>query len=1237
MQNKKTMIFFKEKFLQIVFVMISCLLCSHVTLAAESKVPQMFSAGANKTTSSNKIQAVSTPAQKTLSVSNLNEAQKIKEAAAPKVISISGIKSIAAPMAQKNVSSAAEKTQAVSNEIKEISQINSPKELFVSDSKKVSSDAKKTLSSPVSSLFSSGEVEMDTNMQGSSDEKETSNFGFELSTAPEYEGAVTFEADEEQLSALPLMKGLYELSSEAQNMHNTKQQLPSMRKPFFEYEKMKNRHAKAVERLARSVTAARDYLANYYGTEKANDLWFGKGCHYRETILGQKCAQITGCKKPYDPTKYTPVTSYNIVCQDDVFSLTDYPKMRGLLGQSISAYKVAKAEAATGLELTDENFEEVAKAEFGTPVVDTNLSSLGSDDGGSEQNGGEKSMNFLQSGKELSADDLSVLGGGIEENPEKSAESEASMREQNLVRWQIGSSVAQKIGQDMAAGGQNYGVPNTVYPLWEDEKRVYNQYLREKYKNMELYFSSSYFNLIDFDVAKALNETLKVSEDYIETYRVSLVAQLLDASEIKKKVDEFRAKLEEEKEALKNQNSKDIELAKNKFEQSLNKISSISELKTKQENEMRALEEKAVADEKSAKSALQQKYNEIDEILTRLNKTKDEYQKKLEEQEDAKSMANAQDRSVELEEKKIKKDPNYVSGFKDDAISTKIKNLQIVVELQPEIDALKKQIDADQEKVKKLKAEVTLMSVSTGLIKKAYIKNAVLMESRHHKEMKEALEARGKDGVLPQVFMATILGTVNGSVQSMLGVATDLRTSFQERAQAEVAQAYQDISSLENLYQPQTYPKILARHQKMLENIKKLKREIALQSLGKFVFGNVVFGFSGLPIFECSDCENEDEEYYVGFEGTKRDFFAPKHIAQSYTPPLREVIHFDAVDLDNINKYEPENGSNPKTTQSEFLKLGQKLTNIWTRILMPRGFVERDIDIEDILMDGEEATCGNGLIPVCSSSNAENSSRAFLEAKGEVYVPNVGELSVIFKYDNGLTFTDALMELNDESENAEDNFTGGDNPSEEEINEYTYLIQDLEKRFLARTQIGDVLQFMDMEQTYQKSLDQLKVNIDETRRTIDEFVEKLDCSFVKKDTDYLRPGEENSRIVSSEFLADDETFEAVSQCLDTGKNKFIQAALDLQKELPVINEELMGYKEKSDNMIMCMQKDNDELVVLADNTSPSTELDEQIKSERVNGEVSGKYREEGNKQMKKDQLIPSPYKANFGPGDPYVP
>ena len=111
-----------------------------------------------------------------------------------------------------------------------------------------------------------------------------------------------FEGAEDQLNALPVLEGAYEMLSEAQKMHNTKQQLPNLRKPFLEYEKMNALHRVAVDKLAQAELNSRDYFGTYYPL--ANDLWFGKGCQMQKIKLGKKCPTVTGCKGPKDYDDY---------------------------------------------------------------------------------------------------------------------------------------------------------------------------------------------------------------------------------------------------------------------------------------------------------------------------------------------------------------------------------------------------------------------------------------------------------------------------------------------------------------------------------------------------------------------------------------------------------------------------------------------------------------------------------------------------------------------------------------------------------------------------------------------------------------------------------------------------------------------------------------------------------------------------------------------------------------------
>ena len=167
------------------------------------------------------------------------------------------------------------------------------------------------------------------------------NKALALEESVEFKKHTPFEGAKEQMNALPFLDGAYEMLSEAQKMHNTKQQLPELRKPFLEYEKMNALHYAAIEKLVESETKNKTYFTNFYDDKTANDLWFGNGCALRKTKLGKQCPTVTGCKGPKD---YEDYYTYHIMCTNDIYPVTAYEKKDGLSGYVISAYRLSKAD-----------------------------------------------------------------------------------------------------------------------------------------------------------------------------------------------------------------------------------------------------------------------------------------------------------------------------------------------------------------------------------------------------------------------------------------------------------------------------------------------------------------------------------------------------------------------------------------------------------------------------------------------------------------------------------------------------------------------------------------------------------------------------------------------------------------------------------------------------------------------------------------------------------------------------
>ena len=69
-------------------------------------------------------------------------------------------------------------------------------------------------------------------------------------------------------------------------------------------------------------------------------------------------------------------------------------------------------------------------------------------------------------------------------------------------------------------------------------------------------------------------------------------------------------------------------------------------------------------------------------------------------------------------------------------------------------------------------------------------------------------------------------------------------------------------------------------------------------------------------------------------------------------------------------------------------------------------------------------------------------------------------------------------------------FDPGKTLTEEQEKEYRH-------RLLTRDQIGDFLAFVDMEEEYQKNVDNMKVKVESVRKTIEDVIAKAGCTYLK--------------------------------------------------------------------------------------------------------------------------------------------
>ncbi|MBQ7659693.1 MAG: hypothetical protein IJS26_02965 [Alphaproteobacteria bacterium] len=1100
------------------------------------------------------------------------------------------------------------------------------------------------------------------------------NTGLELAPMEKFEGHVPFEGDAiEKAKGLAILDGVYNLLREAQVMHNTKQQMPDLRKPFIEYEKFVQLHREAVKRLADSERKSKAYFADYYGSN-ADDVWFGDGCHLKDRAM-KYCPNLKGCKSE---NEYDYVSFADVVCPNKVFEMTtydvrggvsgtedepvdgrtfderinfavnQYAQRRGLSGAAISAYVRSRTDVLM-------NNEDV---EVGTATID-------------EKTPRElKKYNKKTKVKSVmkDADELSL--------PSNEAYAEDAVREGKLNRFQIGSALSKKVGLDMSQGGGVFGPSAKRYPVWGDEKRFYDQYLNLKYGNILLYLNSDYVKQIIYDLVASVNESFDVDPMFMvrctsdaeearqkdvktcnknydtcssncagatgpegetaaeasarksecgKACRGSLVycedAAQKAYEERLEACDKRQHELEEEVAEMKASNAALLAADRANFESAFAKQlrgKPVVEFKKQGDAKMDAFvkaHEQKIASLIARKEAI---YERMDEIAPKMNAQKMVHADNAQQRNEADENVLAQEELIKLEEQKRQQDSTYTSALNVDADERKTQQQKKSEEVSPKADEALRQVGIYETQIDVLKEQIEQIDAQIESENETYIAQAVAMEAAFIAQMAEKIkELEARTSVIG--FSAGYFGAGGMTV---LSLAEATFNAWHNNVISFIQSRVKQMFALgDKLYDPRNYGTVNKLHQQILDYIENhafASRVVRSAGYPDFIMSTANFAASSAnyvrkAVFdngkeECSagnsgNYRQEDSQYFVCIDAGKRDLWTPKRITVSYWPPLRESIHFDSVDYDEVVKTKTPRNINPKTTRYEFWKMKQEVPSVWTRILLKNGLGERDVDIEDILKVG-------------SDSKSDN----FLKVKGEKPAGPESELSVFVKYEKGLTLTTPMYDL---GKFFDDTASRDDDGDEDEIREKS-------NRMLSRNQIADYLQFVDQEREYQKALAKLRVKVDDARATIDEALSKASCTFTQKVSGEYLKTQKTKTVISSEFIADEETYQSVLKCLDEGKNMFLSEALEMMNTLPEMNDYLLERKTKLDKMLKSMQMDKEELVSLSDLTEPDATLEENIKQKKTDAVVLEKYDKEAEEEFEKNmERFETPYRAKY--------
>lgn len=1038
----------------------------------------------------------------------------------------------------------------------------------------------------------------------------------EPADAKQYDAESPFAGTADQFQSLAESNNVYKNLQQAMKVHNLKQQLSEYRKTFEEYNKMVALHQKSLEQLMKSEQCVVNYLSQYYRDGK--EVWLGQGCSYSGYDINCDSGRELTAEslKNLLPGDALCSDNQNKICSN--YGINAYSSRGGMSGWLISAYKLAKAEKT--IALTDEDFATSEREDNNYTAADM-----------------EAQTEALQAQNESGLQDSYML------RPSQEEQIESGSREEEMVAWQLGAELSKEIGQDMVSSVPKWGEIKSTYKLWNDEKYFYDQYLKEKYQNMKYYIRDLDMRVVAVELAKKINDTMSdngfwpdvsVSVSDVKSYNSQALDNLLPLA--KNFVSSNSEVSEVEK--VQEDSRKSINTLKSNLKQTLNSLE----------------------DEKSAT------YQDLDSANIKLNEMKEAYNAAVESRQDAEGNIEYQKQVIENSQAKKAQSSDYMTNFEQEAETEIASSEQTITEARQAEEAAMTEADTQRDEIYELNSVVSGIKEKIERQKNDYAATASLQEYENWQKINLALrnlENNKADVLLSSSpflseglnFKSDFLMLKKRYFMSLVDIVDAAIENAKEQAMADIDEGYKKILNLGDVkYETSGGDRIRQIHKETIENISKIEPEVTLEgALGAVLQAETVSLLTQEAFLEavseniCSkgSCYQEDDEYFVGASPKKDDFQAPKGLSVSYTAPLREIVHFDSVDFENILK-----SDNWYTTRQDFLDYGQDIPPVWKTILTPGGFVERDVDIseilshnqgaEDFLQNSSEYPCSvgkydiqnrNGEVYVYESSSDSNKKVCSDIASVNVYSNNLSsvvfkdgstavghygksqeaddfsELAVILKYDDnaGLTFNDKIKEIMKFYEDSENSSDTGDEENEK--------YKTYEKQLLTRNQFSDYLSFVELEEIYQESVDELEVKIDEVRTTLSEALQEVG---------YTPAADFN--------LADENTYNEIMESLENNKNNLLANSVSQIQKLQPLNDTLEEKIEQINKVLSALQMDKDELVLLSDNMSGDSELSEQIKSKQADNQARSKYDEEAEDEFERNlNSFEEPYCAIY--------
>lgn len=1025
--------------------------------------------------------------------------------------------------------------------------------------------------------------------------------------------------------------------SEALKVHNQISVLPGMRSAYDGYNKMVKLHQKSIESVKQADQCAIKYYSYMY--ENPQKMWNGG---------------LTESK------------------------VLDYDSRKGISGWAFKAYQLAKAED-TGMTLDADDF-----AETNIDVSQTDGSDLSTMD----------SM----------ASDITKESGGFKDAAQTNKVNQ-SLKDSQRLPWNIGSEAAKLLSDDQMAHGKNgqWGTAKNLYPMWNDTKSYYWQYLMGKYDAILKRLTAVNTNMLAIDIASSLNSrsveieaeralnvrklsSLRSAIQNEKTEAVNDIDRLV--AEKKSKMDAAYQKKENQLAAIRQQREKTIQRL-NTIQAQLDKYN----IRLQDANEeRRAAEEKVSTAEEKIKQL--QKREIEDQSLEFIEKNKREYEKDINKSisdqysfndnraiyfgrstivsaqlskrtdDSLSSMKEVQEKDIRtyVEEEETIKEVEFDKS--QDLIIAELilaENREKVLELSAEINTIKADINRLTEEQLKLKGELDkTYPAQEKEVNDVYVSEANSITLEYDQKIMaaedkylEELEKINKID-LAAYFTKNIGGS--SSLPDILRQSVSLVDDAHGTAKELVSEAKSKLKNMgDSLYAESNHGNIISVHKWLMDNLKKLPAD-RIREFSSFLhthnYSEIINLLSSIyQSYLANDacihdyCLEPDDEYYISNNGKRRDFKAPTSVPIYSMPAVREVVFFDFADYENIPRK-----SDGTITREGILQNLTYIPEIWKKILTSPAYVEKDIDLSEVIKPSVQRLANAGLYPCwqgkdlvttdgtkyvvyfdksgdlnesvkykellnrgyqnCQNLSIEHtgvfaSIRVKVENKAEEVSGSAesksysdfspaeknSELGYLFDYKNGLRYNSLAKDVFDTLLSISK--SGGGNGSQKEV-----LYNQIN---FNKNQVGAFVEAVDLEQNLKQNELELYVEIETAKNSLVELL--TDIGFtpssdfdVSKTSDYNLAHETLLRYRNQQISKASSTVSSIQGTQN-----------------PVLAERMV----KINNQINAMKKDKDAQVILSETSADNAELDENLKSEKANREVIERQKQQSDKDFEK--------------------